>query len=248
MTGNDHVRLQFVEQRPHIAHEHVRAVGAGREERVVPHGHGARVPVGRQFRTHEIELRGAHPRRNVGVQHQDEPVARAEGVVALAERAGGDAEVLEVSRRSRGQVLVIAGRRTPAVAKPAPIRLEASLKIRGRSVHVGEIARQQHLTVDAVGQPRRQRHRRGTAFADVANGRDDGGVAGRVERRGRRRTRRRFGRVRGGTRAGVARRRGRRRRHGRLAAGGSQGRRERNAGDEETSRKQAHLGGAGGES
>ena len=133
MTVEDHFRACCFEQRPHVAHEQVRSAGAGGEERVMPDRHRA----WRALRAASSARANSHcgdpaVGRDVRVQHQDQPVADRDGVIADAGGAGRLAEVREVRRGARRFVFVIARHGVPARSKLAPRRIEAVAEIARR--------------------------------------------------------------------------------------------------------------------
>ena len=82
------------------------------------HRAGRALPL--EFAAREFPLRRSARGRDVRVQHQDQPVARRECVVAQARRSGGRAEVGEVRCGARGLVLVIAGHRDAIAIETVP--------------------------------------------------------------------------------------------------------------------------------
>ena len=61
----------------------------------------------------------------------------------------------------------------PPSSKLPPIRIEATDEVRHRALHIGEVAGEHDLAVDAFRDPRRLLHTHRAAHANVAD-RDDG--------------------------------------------------------------------------
>src|SRR2546425_10861175 len=97
---------------------------------MVPKGQRALVVlIQKEIGLEPLALGRADLRGNIAVERDDAPLAGVEAVVAEPRRSGDAAEVLEVWRRSRRFVVVVARRWTRAAQMPAPRRVVAIAKI-----------------------------------------------------------------------------------------------------------------------
>src|SRR5215213_6266178 len=138
----DHFNAGRLQQRPDITHGSVRPVWSRGEERVMPYRHRARRDLPLELGAHEFPLWRAPGRRDVGIQHQDLPVAGREGVVAESSWSGSGPEVIEVGPRVWRLVFVVTRHRMPSRPEDPPRWIEAVAKIYGAALEVREIARQ----------------------------------------------------------------------------------------------------------
>src|SRR6185503_17229653 len=144
VAGDRDVDAELVHQAPHVAHPRARAAArAGGEERVMPQGQRAarsrrrgRLQILSQPHVLLLALRDPH----LAVERDDVPVAEREAVEAGAARAGAIAEVVEIGKRARRLVFVVARRGERARLVTAPPRVVAVLEIRRRRVEVDVVA------------------------------------------------------------------------------------------------------------
>src|SRR5688500_6657738 len=69
-----HFRARGFEQRPHVAHAPGRIAGAGREQRMMPDRHRAGRALCLERGAHELVLRRSGGRRDVRIEHENQPV------------------------------------------------------------------------------------------------------------------------------------------------------------------------------
>ena len=130
------------------------ALVARAEERVVQVGERAALRALGKIRAQPHLLRRADVHRDVAVQRHDVPVAEVVAVIALAGRASGRAEVIEIAARVRRDIVVIAGHRLGAGLEPAPGRVVAVLVVGARAVRIGVVAHGHHGARNGVHQVR----------------------------------------------------------------------------------------------
>src|SRR5262249_2768354 len=151
VAAEHHVRVVVVQRLPDRPHGGVRCVvGTGGEPRVVPVGEGARLGAGRQVRTQPLLLCRPHVPGDVGVDHDDVPVAEVVRVVALGRVTGGGTEVGVVAGRASCVVFVVAGRGLGACLVPAPGRVVVGVVFREGAAVVGVVGEGVDGTVGGV--------------------------------------------------------------------------------------------------
>src|SRR5690606_3453026 len=152
VAGEREVDARLVSHPPELAQVAVAAVRPGAEAGMVPvrdgAGRGVRGEVGREPR----ELLGAGLDVDLAVQRDDVPGAEVVAVVSLARLAGVLAEVLEVRRRARRAVVVVAGDRPRALAVPSPGRVVALRELLRRAARVRVVAEREDGAGDRVEQ------------------------------------------------------------------------------------------------
>ena len=118
------------------------------------------------------ELRRALTHRHVRVQRDDVPAAEIERVVPQPGGAGALAEVVEIRRRARRLVFVVAGSRVGARLVTAPGAVVA-LEVRRIALHVGVVAGGEHRAGNVVQQLGRRFRAWLPAHVDVAGANQD---------------------------------------------------------------------------